>query len=178
MMTSGISTDHQLRPPAGDASLARSLEDIEERLRAMHDVIQALEPLVALAQQAPALAAVVGDSFDDVMRMAMDNGIDVERGLLNGAGAALRFGATMDAAKVRDLEALLQSGMLDPGVVRIIGELGRALAETAAAAPRPLGAAGLLLALGKPDVRRALGFLVAVAERFGRTLSAPDAAHS
>ena len=80
----------------------------------MAEVIDALRPLVALAQQAPAMVAMAGDSFDEMMQTALDSGIDVERGLLNGAGAALRFGATMNPEKVRALEALLNSGVLDP----------------------------------------------------------------
>jgi hypothetical protein len=110
------------------------------------------------------------DSFDDVMRTVSDRGIDVERGVLNGAEAALRFGATMDAEKVHELDALLRSGVLAPGTLRIIGELGRALTETAAAPPAASGPLGLLKALGQPDVQRALGFLVTFAERFGRRL--------
>jgi uncharacterized protein YjgD (DUF1641 family) len=54
--------------------------------------------------------------------------------------------------------------------LRIIGELGRALTETAAAPPATAGVLGLLKALGQPDVQRALGFLVTFAERFGRRL--------
>ena len=37
------------------------------------------------------------DSFDEAMRTAYEKGIDVEGGLLNGAEAALRFGATLNA---------------------------------------------------------------------------------
>jgi hypothetical protein len=76
----------------------------------------------------------------------------------------------MDAEKVRDLDALLRSGVLAPGPLRIIGELGRALTETAAAPPASSGVLGLLKALGQPDVQRALGFLVTFAARFGRRL--------
>jgi hypothetical protein len=104
------------------------------------------------------------------MRTAGSRGIDVERGVLNGAEAALRFGAMMDEEKVRELDALLKSGVLAPGTLRIIGELGRALTETAAAPPAACGPLGLLKALGQPDVRHALGFLVTFAERFGRRL--------
>ena len=129
-----------------------------------------LRPLIALAEQAPAFVAVLMDSFDEAVRTASDNGIDVERGLLNGAEAALRFGATMDAEKVRELDALLKSGVLAPSTMRIIGELGRALTETAAAPPATAGVLGLLKALGQPDVQRALGFLVTFADRFGRRL--------
>ena len=147
-----------------------TLQTIEERTRAIADVAEGLRPLIALAQQAPAFVAVLIDSFDDAMRTASDKGIDVERGVLNGAEAALRFGATMDAERVRELDALLKSGVLAPRTLRIVGELGRALTETASAPPATPGVLGLLRALGQPDVQRALGFLVTFADRFGRRL--------
>lgn len=147
-----------------------TLQAIEERTRAIAEVAEGLRPLLALARQAPALVAIAMDSFDEAVRTAHDNGIDVERGVLNGAEAALRFGATMDAEKVRELDALLNSGVLAPGTLRIIGELGRALTDTAAAPARTAGIVGLLKALGQPDVQRALGFFVTFAERFGRRL--------
>ena len=153
-----------------DASVTATLQTIEERTRAVSEVTDRLRPLIALAEEAPAFVAVLMDSFDEAVRTASDNGIDVERGLLNGAEAALRFGATMDADKVRELDALLKSGVLAPGTLRIIGEFGRALTETAAAPPPTAGVLGLLKALGQPDVQRALGFLVTFAERFGRRL--------
>ena len=93
-------------------SVATTLQTIEERTRAVAELADGLRPLIALAEQAPAFVAVLMDSFDEAMRTASDNGIDVERGLLNGAEAALRFGATMDAEKVRELDALLKSGVL------------------------------------------------------------------
>ena len=157
-------------PTTASEPAAATLQTIEERTRAIVEVAEALRPLIALAQQAPAFIAVAMDSFDEAMRTAYGKGIDVERGLLNGAEAALRFGATMDAERVRELDALLKSGVLEPGTLRVVGELGRALTETAAAPPATPGALGLLKALGQPDVQRALGFLVTFAERFGRRL--------
>ena len=157
--------------PAEDTvSAGATLHTIEQPTRAIAEVADGLRPLMALAQQAPAFVAVLMDSFDEAMRTANDKGVDVERGLLNGAEAALRFGATMDAEKVRELDALLKSGVLAPGTLRIIGELGRALTDTAAAPPATAGVLGLLKALGQPDVQRALGFLLTFAERFGRRL--------
>ena len=157
-------------PTTASEPAAATLQTIEERTRAIVDVAEALRPLIALAEQAPALIAVVMDSFDEAMRTAYGKGIDVERGLLNGAEAAMRFGATMDAERVRELDALLKSGVLAPSTLRVVGELGRALTETAAAPPAAPGVLGLLKALGQPDVQRALGFLVTFAERFGRRL--------
>lgn len=147
-----------------------AVQTAEQRARAIAEVAEGLRPLIAFAQQAPALVAVLMDSFDEAMRTASERGIDVERGVLNGAEAALRFGATMDAERVRELDALLKSGVLAPGTLRIIGELGRALTETAAAPPTTAGVLAMVKALGQPDVQRALGFLVTFAERFGRRL--------
>jgi hypothetical protein len=157
-------------PTTGSEPAAATLLAIDERTRAIADVAEGLRPLISLAQQAPAVVAVLMDSFDEAVRTANNKGIDVERGVLNGAEAALRFGATMDAEKVRELDALLRSGVLAPGTLRIIGELGRALTETAGAPPATPGVLGLLKALRQPDVQRALGFLVTFAERFGRHL--------
>jgi hypothetical protein len=160
-----------------EVSAGATLQTIEQRTRAIAEVAEGLRPLMAFAQQAPAFVAVLMDSFDEAMRTASGRGIDVERGLLNGVETALRFGATMDAEKVREFDALLASGVLAPGTLRIIGELGRALTETAAAPPATAGALGLLKALGHPDVQRALGFLVTFAERFGRRLREQTPVH-
>jgi len=150
-----------------------TVQMLEQRTRAIAEVAEGLRPLMALAQQAPAFVAILMDSFDEAMRTANDKGIDVERGLVNGAEAALRFGATMDAERVRELDALLKSGVFAPGTLRIIAVLGRALTETAAAPPATAGLVAVLKALGQPDVQRALGFLVTFAERFGRRLREP-----
>ena len=168
MSTPGIAA--QQSAVLDGASVAASLQALEDRTRAVAELVDALRPLLALAGQAPALAAMLGDTFDDVMRTAMDNGIDVERGVLNGAGAALRFGAAMDGEKVQQLEALLQSGVFDPSALRVIGELARAVSETASAPPTAIGLTGLVKALGNPNVQRALGFLVTFADRFGNRL--------
>jgi hypothetical protein len=161
---------------AGPDTVSASLQELNARLESLGGIIDALEPVVTLLQQAPPLAAVLGDSFDELMRTARDGGVDVEQGLLNGAGAALRFGAVMDADKVRALEALLQSGVLDPAALQIIGGLGRALIDTASARPAPIGVIGLLKALGDPDIQRALGFLMNFAARFGSRLPQPQPA--
>lgn len=173
-MSTQAVTDHAVHAPE-EASVAASLQALRDRIDSIAEVIDVLRPVVALAQQAPAAAAMLGDTFDEVMRKAIDSGVDVERGLLNGAEAALRFGAIMDAGKVAELEALLQSGVLDPAALQTIGDLGRALVDTASSPPKAVGPMGLLKALGDPDVQRALGFLVNFAERFGRRLHGPAA---
>jgi hypothetical protein len=156
------------RPAVSDA--AASLDVLIERVDGIARTLDRLEPLLALAEQAPAVAAIAGDSADELMRTMAESGIDVEKGVIQGAGAALRFGASMDADKVSSIEALLKSGVLDPAALRTVGQLARALAESAAAELPRMGPFALLGALQRPDVQRALGFLVVFAERFGRGL--------
>lgn len=160
--------------PAVSMTGAASLESLQARVDATAHLVESLRPVIEIVQQAPALIAMAGDSFDDLVRTAVESGVDVERGVINGAGAALRFGATMDAEKVEAIESLLNSGVLDPVALRVVGDLAHALAATAAAPVAPLGPMGLWKALSQPDVQRALGFMIAVAQRFGQRLdSAP-----
>lgn len=165
----------QMHPAVSTPPLTASLETLQARVDATAQLVESLKPVIEIVQQAPAFIAMAGDSFDDLVRNAVENGIDVERGVLNGAGAALRFGATMDAQKVDAIESLLNSGVLDPVALRVVGDLAHALAGTAAAPVTPLGPMGLWKALSQPDVQRALGFMIAVAQRFGRRLDAAPA---
>lgn len=158
--------------PAMSASSgsAASLDRVQAQVDSTAQIVESLRPVIEIIQQAPALIAMAGDSFDDLVRSAVDSGVDVERGVINGASAALRFGATMDAQKVDAIESLLNSGVLDPVALRVVGDLGHALADTAASRVAPLGPMGLWKALSQPDVQRALGFMIAVAQRFGQRL--------
>jgi hypothetical protein len=167
-----VASGHPLHDPA----TAASLEALLERVESIGRTVDALKPLLAFAEQAPALAAMIGDSADELVRTAADAGIDIERGVIQGAGAALRFGATMDAEKVKSIEALLQSGVLDTNALRIVGGMAHALAASAAIEPPRVGPLALLNALRRPDVQRALGFLITFAERFGHGLLEPRAA--
>lgn len=163
---------HTLQGSPGEQPATMSLETLHARVESMAQVIDALRPVVGLVQQAPAFIAMAGDSVDELVRTASDHGVDVERGAINGVSAALRFGATMDAQKVDALESLLNSGVLDPAALRIVGELGKALAAAAGGPSPSLGPMGLWKALSQPDVQRALGFMMAVAQHFGSRLGA------
>jgi hypothetical protein len=156
----------------GRLSEPRTLEAVGRLLERLDQLDRGLE----LTDRLPALVATVVDSADDFMRAAAAEGIDVERGLLNGAGAALRFGAMMGPEQLDSLEALLHSGVLAPRTVEVIAGVGRALTNGAAEPRRPIGPVGLVRALREPDVQRALGFLVQVARHFGRVLAEPETA--
>jgi hypothetical protein len=140
------------------------------RLNALLDRLPQLEQLLTLADQAPGFVAMGADSLDDVMRDLQRRGVDVEAGLLNGASAALRFGAHIGPAQVDAIESVLTSGVLDPNVVSLIGRMGSSLATAAETAPEPVGLGGALRALRDPHVKQALGLLLTFAAEFGRHL--------
>jgi hypothetical protein len=130
-----------------------------------------LERLLQLADQAPGLVAMLVDSLDEMAERARESGVDFERGLANGAAAAVRFGAVMGEAEVRALETVLHSGVLAPETVRLMGGLGEALSASAATDVGHIGPLGLLRALRDPDARRTLGFAAVFARQFGQRLN-------
>jgi hypothetical protein len=157
----------RLQEPATAAAVHRLLD----RLDALTQVLDLIQPLLAPAGQLPGLVAMAVDSADELARQARASGIDIEAGVSRGTAAALRFGAVMDADKVRALEALLQSGVLDPAALASVGAMARALQATGSHPPAPVGLVGVLRAAADPDVQRALGFLVEFGKRFGQGLA-------
>jgi hypothetical protein len=157
----------RLQEPGTAAAVHRFLDHLD----ALNQLLDTAAPLVAQAGQLPGLVAMAVDSADELARQARDSGIDPDAGIARGAAAALRFGAIMDAEKVRSLEALLQSGVLDPDALRAVGAMAQALQRTAAARPAPVGPLAALRATSDPDVQRALGFLVEFGRRFGQGLA-------
>lgn len=167
----GVHIDERLHEAAHllerltDPRTTRALESLLDRL-------PQIEQLLALADQAPGFVAMGVDTMDDLVRDLRTQGVDVERGVLNGASAALRFGAHIGPEQVDAIESVLTSGMLDPNVVQLIGRMGASLNTAANAHPAPVGVVGALGALRNPDVKQALGLLLTFAAEFGRQLNA------
>jgi hypothetical protein len=159
----------RLRDPATARALERILDHVDELARFA-------DAAAMLGKQLPGGMAMFVDSADEIAGKLTANGVDIEKGLAHGAEAALRFGAFMGTEQVESIEALLRSGVLDPQAVNIVGQLGGALAATAAMQPQRAGFMRALGALRDPDVQRALGFLLAFAKRFGTALASPAAA--
>jgi len=165
----GVHMDARLHDAVGMLERLTAPETVRA-LNTLLDRLPQLEQLLTLADQAPGFMALSVDAMDDVMRDLQGRGVDVEAGLLNGASAALRFGAHIGPAQVDAIEGVLTSGMLDPHVVTLIGRMGASLATAADAAPAPVGIGGMLGALRDPHVRQALGLLLTFAAEFGRHL--------
>lgn len=175
----GIDLDARLRGALRLAEMA-SAPGVVRAVAALAERAERLESLLALADQAPGVVAMLVDSADEAVRRAGEQGLDIDQAVRRGAGAALRLGSMMGPEPLDALDALLHSGVLDPPAVRTIAALGKALAAGAEQAREEPGLLALWRASRDPEVRRALGFAVQVGRAFGRELppAAPGAAAS
>lgn len=77
---------------------------------------------------------------------------------------------------------VVESGLLDPELVRSVADAGATLAESyeeaRAEKPKPMGPLALVGALRDPDVQRTMGFAIAVAKKFGARTRAQDKARN
>lgn len=151
--------------------------DIETRLHtglAMAEKLTApemagkLDQLLALADQAPGIAAMLGDIIDESYRRAADSGINLEAMMRQGARAGAKFSALMES---QEFDALMESGILDPAAVASVGKVGQALIASQKQPPQSLGLFGLLTAMRDPNMQRALGFLATFGAEFGKQIS-------
>lgn len=150
------------------------LDSLETRLAALE---RSNEKLGEATHALPQLAAVAVDSFDGWVENLAARGIDIDKHGRAALTALERLTSPAAIAMLRDvldhteeLHNLLKSGVLDPSALRVVGEVGAALAEISKTAPPPAGAWDALRATRDPDVKRALGFVLALAKRFGESL--------
>lgn len=161
------------RSPPRDSILA-ALERIEGRLARLEAAAQRAE---LAAQQAPGAVAALVDTFDSAVGRLQERGVDLDERLRTTLAIAERLTSPPALSAVStildhldDLRFLLDSGVLDKHAVRLVGELGRALAASASEAPPRVGMLGAMRALGTPDVQRAVGLALRLAGRFGASL--------
>lgn len=158
----------------------RTLEQLQTLLDKLETAVFLLEAVDGFLQRSPEIAesaaAAVGElrnanvNFDAVRELAARTPRIVETlGRLTDSQALDRVPEAIGAVAV-----LADSGMLDPPLVKVLGEvgqrLGAAYTDAVSAPVQPLGAIGLVRALGEPEVQRTMGLLVAVARQFGRRL--------
>ena len=150
---------------------AARIGDVEARLNALVDLslrlsraetLAKLTTLVDLAEDAPAMIATLGDTFDELMDEGSRAGLDLSRLVTDGKG--LLFGL-MKLATAPEFHA-----MLHPDTIRSLGDLARVLSEARKRPPPRVGLFGTLRAMRDEDVQRAVGFLLEVASGLGRVL--------
>lgn len=140
-------------------------------LAAVMDRADQLEDLMQLVDRAPDAIATVVDMLDAEVAKAYARGHSPEETLRQTVGTLGRLG---ELFRTDEFEALLDSGVLDPEALNVVGSLGAALVDTQKEATRgktpKRGVFGLLGALRDPDVQHAIGFLTQFAKKFGQNL--------
>ncbi|MGF1510046.1 MAG: DUF1641 domain-containing protein [Myxococcota bacterium] len=152
-----------------DARSAAVLEVVERLSRP--ETAHTLERLLEMAEQAPSLMATTVDILDEVMRRCAESGLPIEH-LLETAQQFIRGLAELSTSP--EVRNLLQSGMLNNEAVQTLGRAAEAMASASRQPAPKVGMWGALSSFRKPEVQRALGFLIQVAERFGQNLDNAD----
>lgn len=155
----------------GDERLKLGLVAIErlsapESLRAITGLTAQLGTLDQLARQAPGFAAMTVDMVDELYAAVGRQGINLEETAKQGLVAFRNFVTLLQSEEVR---ALIDSGMLDPKTLQVMGAAANALVCTQRE-PRRAGPLTLLRALFDRNIQRSLGFALGFAERFGQNL--------
>ncbi len=135
-----------------------------EVLSKLVDHMDALDNAVGLLDQAPGMVAMGVDIADEYARTASASGLDIDRFTTQGLQALVKF-STLVASD--GFDAVIESGILDPDAVRVIGDMGYTLAQCRKDPPQRVGLFGLIRLMNDDDAQVALGFLSNFAKRFG-----------
>ena len=134
------------------------------------DQTEAIEMLLNLFEQGPSLAAMVADSLDEIAQSAAEAGLDLEQLLQHLFKVPVKLAPLLDSG---ELDALLESGMLEPQTLQVLGKVGKALSQGYAldqSQPQKVSIFGLIGMINDPDIQRVLGFLNTFGKQFGQTL--------
>lgn len=168
---------HELTPTKLGSEAA--LDRLERRLARIERTLERFEEATRAAPNAVGAAV---DTLDGFAAGLAARGIDVDERLRVLSRVAERLTApealeTLEAAldRLHGLKTLLASGVLDPAPVAVIAKAAQSLAIAGGEAAPRVGAFGALRAMGQPDVQRAVGFLLRVAQLLGAALEGPRA---
>lgn len=161
----GINVDERARRLAG---LFEQLSDPA--------IIETVEQSLELARSVPAGVSTAADVFDGWVARLSVAGVDVDQRMSVLIRVAERLTApeALDVvcellAHTETIARLLKSGVFEAGAVNAVARAADALRCMDLDNVEPVGALGALKALGDPDVKKALGALVAFGQCFGRS---------
>jgi hypothetical protein len=157
--------DPTASPPSG-ATTDELLRRVLERLDQMDARMTAFE---GLAQSVPGTLAMGVDTFDELARTLQDRGTSIGQIAGNAALALSRLGTLLES---REFVTLMNSGVLDPNAVAVVGRAGSALTHATTEGAERIGVFALLRELNDPGVRNGIAFGLNVLRAFGAGLDA------
>jgi|TARA_Y100000748_G_scaffold2064_1_gene1817 uncharacterized protein YjgD (DUF1641 family) len=149
--------------------LLQELSD-EESLQSIKTLTKKLKNLTPYIEQIDELENVVSimtDSLDEIMSHAIAHGLNIEE---LGENLKKMSGHLIEIIESGALTQLLESGVLDPKSIEIVGALGNSLAISKNHT-KSVGIFGVLSSVYNKDVQRSLGFALNLATHFGRKLN-------
>lgn len=159
---------------SSDRAVLAMLERMDRRLARLEEVAQRLE---VVERSLPAAVAVATDSFDALVDRFRERGVDVDERLHVLVDVAERLTSPEALAALTTLldrlpliKHVLESGIVAESSVDVVGRAGAALATARAEHTAQVGLWGAARAMSDEDVKRAVGFLLRVAQLFGRSL--------
>jgi len=153
--------------------IIEALERIEQRLDRLE---RSSETARTLCATAPGALATLVDTFDGLVARMSAAGIDVDQRINTLVRVAERLTApealemlceVLDNVELFD--RLRESGVFGPGAVNIVGRAADALGRIDIDQVEPVGALGAFKALRHPDMKQALGVLMAFGKYFGES---------
>lgn len=147
----------------GLGELARVVAD-PKVLGALTQLSARLPDLARVAEDGPKMVAFAVDAFDALAARAAREGLEPDAVLKSLLTLGVRVTEVLDSPQFK---ALLDSDVLAPETLEIVGRAGRALTEQSSEACRRTGLIGTLRAAGDPDVQRTLDFALGFARKFG-----------
>ncbi len=124
-----------------------------------------------IAESVPQLVAAATDSLDGMMRRLTDRGTDLQA---IGESVTVALSKLSELLNSSQYKALMNSGVLDPGTLDMVGKAGSALVHARMEACVETGVFGAFRATSNKDVQRAIGFAIKFAQSFGEELAQPD----
>ena len=179
-MIGDVVDDLAAKAHANGVDLDASLKAAAPALAALAEprVLQAVETLAkqapdiaGLIEQGPHLIAGAVDSLDGLMARLTAQGVDVQALSESIATAFSKLGDLLNSPQYK---ALMNSGVLDPSTLDMVGKAGSALVHARMEPCVETGMFGALRATSDKDVQRAIGFAIKFANAFGQELSQPD----
>ncbi len=150
------------------------LERMDARLERLETAAMRLE---SLERSLPSALAAATDTVDTLVDRLRERGVDVDERLhivlevaerLTSPEALTALTTLLD--KLPLVQHLLESGIVDASSIDVVGRAGAALAEARVERTPQVGLWGAARAMSDDDVKRAVGFLLRVAQLFGRSL--------
>ena len=144
-------------------------------LNSLVDRLPQLAELTKLADEVPNLLATVGDVLDDYQQRCAQDGIDMEKSLVNGLHAAIWLGSHVEKDDLGKLGELLKSDVLSHNSISVLGNAANSLSSAQqnaceSKAPGRVAMFGLVGLLRNPDIQKSIAFAAKFGECFGRNL--------